>query len=959
MKKNQTNPLSKLFIIIFSFITFSTYAQVAGKYNFSASSGTYTALAGASTIAGVADDDAISSAINIGFNFNFGGTAYSQVLVSSNGFLSFSGSAGSEYENNLSSGASRPLVAPLWDDLSGSGGTASYLLSGTTPNRIFSVQWSNWKWNYNAAAAVISFQVKLYESDNRIEFIYSQLAGSINSGSASIGLAGANAGDYISLNSAGSSPTASSSTNTTTINAKPATGQLYSFSPINCFTPTNVAVSNITTSTASLSWSGFSTTGYEWKVVASGAGVNATAVSSGTTSGSTSTANITNLTTGNAYDVYVRAICAGGTFSDWTDAVTFATPITNDNCNSAITVAIYANNATGQANATTVIAGSIDEGIASPSCNSGATTKYDVWYKFVTPASLPNNIVLTTAAGTENDWVMTLYGGSCAELSELRCSDDVNDFMPEIQTCVLQANTTYYIRLYPTAANTSATCTFWVYQGVACSSAPANDACASAVALTTTPQAGTTVGATPVSMAQPTCQQFATINDVWYTFSSGSGNSRTLNVDLVFSNIQSGKTIEYAVYKGSCGSLVELWGAYCGSMTSNTTINLYGLEDNQTYFVRVWSTNSTNAGTFQIALANATPLSNALLGNAVTASSCQNLADIVINASNNSRWTPLMDGSRIVAEINANGNNLGLVTSAYFINSGSIRTNGANKYLDRNIGISAENASPSSAVSIRFYYSTAEQTAYQTATGGLPTNITHESGLSCDVAPTGSGGIITATRSAAPFAGAQQMEFNTPNFSGFFIGPGVVLPIELAEFTVTKKLKINELTWKTASEQNTQQFVIERTTDPNAKWETLGTVKAVGNSAQMQTYQWNDENPSCIAYYRLRAVDFDTKEQVSKIVSMIQNCANSLISKVYPNPTNDNLTLELSSNENTMIQISLHDALGRQLLTQKQALTEGGQMLTFDLRTLPQGIYWLTLFDGVNTKKEKIIKLKY
>lgn len=104
-----------------------------------------------------------------------------------------------------------------------------------------------------------------------------------------------------------------------------------------------------------------------------------------------------------------------------------------------------------------------------------------------------------------------------------------------------------------------------------------------------------------------------------------------------------------------------------------------------------------------------------------------------------------MDGSRIVAEINANGNNLGLLTSAYFINSGSVRTNGANKYLDRNLGISAENNAPSSSISIRFYYSTAEQTAFQTATGGLPNNVSHEAGVSCGIAPTGSASTLIAT----------------------------------------------------------------------------------------------------------------------------------------------------------------------------------------------------------------------
>jgi hypothetical protein len=137
----------------------------------------------------------------------------------------------------------RPIICPLWDDLAGStGGTASvasYATTGSAPNRVFTMEWRNWRWDASATNAVISFQCNLYETTNVIEFIYRQDATAVNNGSggASIGLVSNTAGTYYSLNGTGASPTASTSTATNNLSTKPATGQLYRFTPTGCTGP--------------------------------------------------------------------------------------------------------------------------------------------------------------------------------------------------------------------------------------------------------------------------------------------------------------------------------------------------------------------------------------------------------------------------------------------------------------------------------------------------------------------------------------------------------------------------------------------------------------------------------------------------------------------------------------------------------------------------------------------------
>jgi hypothetical protein len=133
-------------------------------------------------------------------------------------------------------------------------GSVSYLLSGTTPNRVLTIEWSGGKWDYNAVSAVMSFQVKLYETSNIIEFIYKQESGAIaaNSGGASIGLSGTANNSFLSLDGSGTSPLASATTEKTDIVSKPATGQIYRWIPYCSAAATNTTgekISNFTYNT--------------------------------------------------------------------------------------------------------------------------------------------------------------------------------------------------------------------------------------------------------------------------------------------------------------------------------------------------------------------------------------------------------------------------------------------------------------------------------------------------------------------------------------------------------------------------------------------------------------------------------------------------------------------------------------------------------------------------------------
>jgi|SRR6185312_11534433 len=233
----------KKFYIAFLFVL-SGYLVSAQpiNYTFTPLAGTYTALAAPTAISEIfwGADDELSAAYPIGFNFKFGNITYTQFELSSNGWITFnlypfiSNNPNSDAVNDLSGDAiMRPGIAPLWDDLAFNNNTAptpqaGYQLTGVAPNRILTIQWTaaNWK-ILGTAPGELSFQVKLYETLNRIDMVYHVLGGTLNAPSASIGLAGPTLGDYYSLNNTGVAPTASKVVNTQTLAAKPAEGQIY------------------------------------------------------------------------------------------------------------------------------------------------------------------------------------------------------------------------------------------------------------------------------------------------------------------------------------------------------------------------------------------------------------------------------------------------------------------------------------------------------------------------------------------------------------------------------------------------------------------------------------------------------------------------------------------------------------------------------------------------------------
>jgi hypothetical protein len=191
-----------------------------GDYTFEVSTGTSQSVSSGTTLwsgsPGSRWDNSVNNvvgSVDLPFSFRFDGTMYDRVSISSNGVIALgSNDVTSSSDNALTGYDTYPLIAPWWDQLTLTGGaqnrcsaspSISWAVNGTAPNRVFVVEYHDVEVSFQTAAFA-TFQVRLYEGSNAIEFFYPNLTSITcwgswwNWTSATIGIA-ASSSDFMSV----------------------------------------------------------------------------------------------------------------------------------------------------------------------------------------------------------------------------------------------------------------------------------------------------------------------------------------------------------------------------------------------------------------------------------------------------------------------------------------------------------------------------------------------------------------------------------------------------------------------------------------------------------------------------------------------------------------------------------------------------------------------------------------
>ncbi|MVN76409.1 hypothetical protein GO988_08735 [Hymenobacter sp. HMF4947] len=195
------------------------------------------------------------------------------------------------------------------------------------------------------------------------------------------------------------------------------------------------------------------------------------------------------------------------------------------------------------------------------------------------------------------------------------------------------------------------------------------------------------------------------------------------------------------------------------------------------------------------------------------------------------------------------------------------------------------------------------------------------------------------------------------NFSPFAItsnpssGP---LPVQLVAFEAQRAGATVACTWTTASEQNNDHFVVERSLN-GEDFAPLGTVAGYGSSAQAHTYTFVDKRPATgLAYYRLQQVDGDGSASYSPIVAVRTGKAATLVA--VPNPSTGQFSLQTDYSAPTQVQALVQNAMGQNILSASQLVPAGPSALPLDLSGQPAGVYLVQLLGPTGPATLRLLK---
>lgn len=147
------------------------------------------------------------------------------------------------------------------------------------------------------------------------------------------------------------------------------------------------------------------------------------------------------------------------------------------------------------------------------------------------------------------------------------------------------------------------------------------------------------------------------------------------------------------------------------------------------------------------------------------------------------------------------------------------------------------------------------------------------------------------------------------------------------------------LSWATASEKNTDYFILEKSGDEK-KWDFVSKQKAAENSMHPIYYEDKDAAPvNGISYYRLTIVYRDKSQLISPSRMVDRSNKNPYVI-FYPNPASDVIHIVSSGNAGN-IEYGIYDISGKKVNVDATTVSEN--KITIDLSSVSKGVYLLTI----------------
>jgi choice-of-anchor B domain-containing protein len=188
-----------------------------------------------------------------------------------------------------------------------------------------------------------------------------------------------------------------------------------------------------------------------------------------------------------------------------------------------------------------------------------------------------------------------------------------------------------------------------------------------------------------------------------------------------------------------------------------------------------------------------------------------------------------------------------------------------------------------------------------------------------------------------------------------------VLPVELVDFKASAKRATIVLNWETATELQNKGFEIQRSTKtaPN-EFVSIGWVDGRGNSEISQTYSYEDIHveSGVVYYYRLRQIDEDGTEDISKIVTAQIQAFDQMVN-IFPNPVADFLNVKFDAFDFPIqnVKMSVVNVNGQILHYENLNIPAGEINYQLNTNTWSEGIYILQFEVDGEAFRKRFVKM--
>jgi Secretion system C-terminal sorting domain/Receptor L domain len=181
------------------------------------------------------------------------------------------------------------------------------------------------------------------------------------------------------------------------------------------------------------------------------------------------------------------------------------------------------------------------------------------------------------------------------------------------------------------------------------------------------------------------------------------------------------------------------------------------------------------------------------------------------------------------------------------------------------------------------------------------------------------------------------------------------LPVSLQLFNFICEGNKVKLSWRTAQEQNSSHFNIERGENGNT-WTVMGNKTAAGNSSTPIDYSFTDNSPLQNVLYRLVQYDVDGRVHYSGVLR--PSCGVKELFTAWPNPVADKLFITITSPARSRAIIRMYDSKGALIKKQESILLRSTTQLIIDTKNIAPGMYYVQAGwnDEVHKKIIKFIK---